>query len=482
MNYNAIFLTIVMLVAFLLCGSATAANVNSTNISTNFTANKLVSATPYPDMIVKNITAPSTGVKGKTITVANSIKNQGNTNTKGFYVYYYLKNTHSSKPIYIGQRYITSLAAGATNTQNTQLTIPTTIASNNYYIMAYADYTNLIKESNETNNHNYSITKINIQNSIVDLIVTSVTAPANGSRGSIVTVENSIKNQGNTATTGFYVYYYLKNTPSSTAYYIGRRYITSLAAGATNTQNTQLTIPTTIASNNYYIMAYADYTNLIKESNETNNHNYSKTKINILFTGRPVYITSDNIDKYSSNDIARINSIVSGLQSLGLYAVNYGLGPNEHDNIIFNITIPKNAVIVNIYGGVCAGTILDMTQSWYKYYLGNRSVFSIWINTTVNISNITFLQRAYDDNFTPLYGTPGGFPNFLDTNHDGIFEPGSGYNNQTKIIYPKNFTEEDGILNPGELMKENGYSYLYQENGDIQTIINAIYNYLRSIK
>jgi hypothetical protein len=30
-------------------------------------------------------------------------------------------------------------------------------------------------------------------------------------------------------------------------------------------------------------------------------------------------------------------------------------------------------------------------------------------------------------------------------------------------------------------MKENGYSYLYQENGDIQTIINATYNYLMSI-
>jgi len=363
MNYNVIILTMLMIVALLLCGSASAANVNSTNISTNFTANKLVSTTPYPDLIAKNITAPSTGVKGKTIIVANSIKNQGNTATKGFYVYYYLKNT-----------------------------------------------------------------------------------------------------------------------PSSTAYYIGQRYITSLAVSATNTQNTQLTIPTTIASTNYYIMVYADYTNLIKESNETNNHNYSTTKINILFNGRLVYITSDNIDKYSSNDIARINSIVSGLQSLGLYAVNYGLGPNEHDNILFNTTIPKNALIVNIYGGVCAGTILDMTQSWYKYYLGNRSVFSIWINTTVNIHNITFLQRAYDDNFTPLYGTPGGFPNFLDTNHDGIFEPRAGYNNQTKIIYPKNFTEEDGILNPGALMKENGYSYLYQENGDIQAIINAIYNYLMSIK
>jgi hypothetical protein len=362
MNYNITLLTILMVTALLLCGSASATTLNSTNTTINVTTNKLVSATPYPDLVVKTITAPSTGVKGKTIIVANSIKNQGNAAAKGFYVSYYIKKTSSS-----------------------------------------------------------------------------------------------------------------------TAYYIGQRYIKSLAAGATNTQNTQLTIPTTIPIASYYIMVYADYTKLIKESNESNNHNYSTTKINILFTGRPVYITSDNIDKYTSNDIARINNIVSGLQSLGLYAVNYGIGPDQHDNILFNTTIPKNALIVDIYGGVCAGTIWDMTQNWYKYYLGNRSVFSIWINTTININNITFLQRAHDDNFTPLYGTPGGFPNFLDTNHDGIFEPGAGYNNQTKIIYPQNFTEEDGILNPGALMKKNGYSYLYQENGDIQTIINAIYNYLMSI-
>jgi hypothetical protein len=112
-------------------------------------------------------------------------------------------------------------------------------------------------------------------------------------------------------------------------------------------------------------MVYADYTKFIKEKNETNNHNYSTTKINILFTGRPVYITSDNINKYTLNDIARINNIDSGLQSLGLYAVNYGIGQDKQDNILFNTTIPQNAIIVNIYGGVCAGTIWDMTQNWY---------------------------------------------------------------------------------------------------------------------
>src|SRR5664279_124035 len=134
MNYKIIILTVVMITALLLlCGSVTATTVNSTNT----TATKLVSTSPYPDLVVKNITVSAIGVKGKTITVTNSIKNQGNTATKGFYVNYYLKNTPSSTAIYIGQRYISSLAAGATNTQNTQLTIPTTITNASYYIMVY---------------------------------------------------------------------------------------------------------------------------------------------------------------------------------------------------------------------------------------------------------------------------------------------------------------------------------------------------------
>ena len=43
------------------------------------------------DLVVTSITAPTTGVKGKTVTVSNTIKNQGNTATKGFWVNYYLR-------------------------------------------------------------------------------------------------------------------------------------------------------------------------------------------------------------------------------------------------------------------------------------------------------------------------------------------------------------------------------------------------------
>jgi len=157
---------------------------------------------------------------------------------------------------------------------------------------------------------------------------------------------------------------------------------------------------------------------------------------------------------------------------MGLIAVNYGLGPNKHYNILKNISIPQNALIVDIYGGACAGTIWEMTQSYYKNLVVNRSVFSIWIGTPTNIANVKFLQRAHDDDFTPIYGTPGGFPTYYDIDKDGKFEYGTGYVNG--IIYPKKFNEVDGILYPAKLLINNGYHYLYQQNGDINTIVQRI--------
>ncbi len=316
--------------------------------------------------------------------------------------------------------------------------------------------------------------KFSTSPSTQDLTVTNVVAPITGTKGATIIVQNTVKNLGNTATKGFWVAYYITTSTTSTNIYIGERYISSLAAGAINQQNTQLTIPTNISSGNYLIKVKADSTSLIKESNENNNIMYSPGKINIInmtTTYRPVYITSDNINN-TSEDNTRINNIVAALQKLGLFAVNYGLGPGDHFTILQNVTIPQNALIVDIYGGFCAGTIWEMNQSYYNYFKGNRTVFTIWIDTPITLDDIQFLPRAQDDDFTPLYGTFGGFPDFNDINNDGIFEPGAGYVNGT--IYPTKFFEEDGLDNPAQFLINSGYNYLSLLNEDINTIVNSI--------
>ena len=293
-----------------------------------------------------------------------------------------------------------------------------------------------------------------------DVVITSINVPNTIFKGHNITISNTIKNQGSKKCSGFYVDFFFRTSKTSTNIYIGSRYVNGLDPGASNSQNSTFKIPENITCTSYYVRVLADSTNRLNESNKTNNILYSANKASLV-TGRPIYITSDNI-KNSNTDNARMNKIVQGLKSLGLYAVNYGLGPNKHYSVLKNVNVPSNALIVNIYGGACAGTIWEMTQNYYKKALGTRKVFSIWINTAVNVGTVKFLKRSSDDNYTPAYGKKGGFPQFQDSNNNGIFEPNLG--------------ERDGISNPGTLLLKNGYHFIYQQNGDINVLVNTIYS------
>ncbi len=150
--------------------------------------------------------------------------------------------------------------------------------------------------------------------------------------------------------------------------------------------------------------------------------------------GIPVYITSDNIIN-STTDNARINSIISGLRALGINAYNMGLGPNTHVSVLQSSSVPSNALIIDIYGGACAGTLYEMGTSWYKSIRGTREVFTVFWPPAKVITDLAFLERAHDDNFSP-----------------------------------ESFT---GLANPDEYLLNNGYKYIY--SGDITNIVNAIF-------
>ena len=159
------------------------------------------------------------------------------------------------------------------------------------------------------------------------------------------------------------------------------------------------------------------------------------TVLNPVTQARPVYITSDNIIN-TATDTNRVNAIVDSLETLGLTAVNWGLGPNSHYSVLQSSLVPANALIVDIYGGACAGTIYEMGQNYYKALVGARKVFSVWLAPyATNITGLEWLPRSQDDDFDP--------PSFT------------------------------GIPYPDQYLLNNGYEYLY--SGDLNTIINSIY-------
>lgn len=301
-------------------------------------------------------------------------------------------------------------------------------------------------------------TKIS-HNSTCDIIVKDIKTDPLIFRNKTVKISSSIKNLGNSACKNFYVDYFLKSVDTGQNIYIGSKSIVGLRPGETRTITASFRLPQTIRNTDYMVRIFADSTNQLNEINKSNNVVYSQKKLSVV-TGRPVYITSDCI-KNNAADNARIDAIVKGLKKMGLYAMNYGLGPNKHYSVLKNVSIPKDALVVNIYGGACAGTIWEMTKPYYKKALGTRKVFSIWIKTNIDLKTVKFLKRASDDNDTPKYGEKGGFPQFQDSNNNGIFEPELG--------------EKDGLANPGKLLDDNGYKYMYQQDGNVDKIVKAIF-------
>ncbi|MDD3984722.1 MAG: hypothetical protein PHY59_02270 [Methanobacterium sp.] len=111
-----------------------------------------------------------------------------------------------------------------------------------------------------------------------------------------------------------------------------------------------------------------------------------------------------------------------------------GVGLNNHVKVLQSSRVPKNALIVNIYGGACAGTLKEMGGSWYKAVKGTREVFSVFLPPSTDITNLAFLPRSHDDNFSP-----------------------------------KSFK---GLAHPDIYLKSHGYSYIY--SGSIAEIVKAI--------
>ena len=89
-----------------------------------------------------------------------------------------------------------------------------------------------------------------------------------------------------------------------------------------------------------------------------------------MATKKTFYIVSDNIQS-KSKDKARIKEIAKAFQSIGHKAVVGEVGSNEHTKPKSYGCTKKNDVWVCIVGGVCAGTIADLTGyvgfgDWFK--------------------------------------------------------------------------------------------------------------------
>ncbi|MBI5236911.1 MAG: SBBP repeat-containing protein [Deltaproteobacteria bacterium] len=239
-------------------------------------AAKISTTVQQSDLTVSSLTAPATARAGISVSVSNTVTNSGTGASNGSYTRFYLSTDTNitTSDTYIGQRYIGSLASGASNSATTSLLIPSSVAPGTYYIGAIADATNTNAESNESNNTTAS-SAVAVSGSL-DLVVSALSGPTSVTKLITFYLSNTVKNNGTGASNGSYTRFYLSTDTNITTsdIYIGQRYVGSLASGASSSASSPVTISSTTLSGTYYIGAITDATNTNPEYNESNNKKY----------------------------------------------------------------------------------------------------------------------------------------------------------------------------------------------------------------
>ncbi|RAP52612.1 MAG: hypothetical protein BZ138_02940 [Methanosphaera sp. rholeuAM270] len=153
---------------------------------------------------------------------------------------------------------------------------------------------------------------------------------------------------------------------------------------------------------------------------------------------RTIYITSDVVYN-SKTDKEYMNKIKNKLESLGYKVKILGYGPNSHVATIIEDTLPVNAVQLSIFSGADAGVIYDVCTRSFMRCKQNRLLFFVYYSkTSTDITGLSFLKRAHDDNYMPA-----------------------------------SFT---GISYPDKTLRDHGYDYVFASNVD--TIVQALIDYI----
>ncbi len=121
------------------------------------------SAVFFGDLVVTNVTVPSTAVSGQEIIIPNTIKNNGILPTDDCNITFQFTPEQNSKNIiFLGKIRLSELASGEIKNQDTKFTVPPNITPGKYYVRVVVDSNKELYESNETNNEIYSSTQFNI--------------------------------------------------------------------------------------------------------------------------------------------------------------------------------------------------------------------------------------------------------------------------------------------------------------------------------
>ena len=239
-----------------------------------------------PDLVETAVSNPPAAARpGTSFTVTDTVRNQGTMTASGLAIRYYLSADAQKSPddrLLTGSRSVPTLAPAAASTQTVNVTIPPATPLGTYVLLACADDTKLVAESDEGNNCLASAGAITV--ALPDLVQQTVSSPGGPfRRGTAFTVSDTVLNDSRVGTP----------SPATTRYYLstdnvrntgdilltGARTVPILGPSASSSASIAVTIPSTTLPGTYVLLACADDTKVVAESNDTNNCRASGTAV-----------------------------------------------------------------------------------------------------------------------------------------------------------------------------------------------------------
>jgi len=315
-----------------------------------------------PDLIIQNPIAPTSSLPGSSISVSCRVRNQGNGSATSSRVGYYLATSPNGTNTFLNYNQVSTLSAGTNSDVSRSVTIPSGTAPGNYYITYFADYQNVVTESNH--NNNLSSSPITINPLLPDLIVQNPSAPTNACPGQSISVSCVARNQGIGSSSACRMGYYFSATQygHNSAERQSTTNVPVLAVNGTSNQSTTFLIPANTTPGTYYVNFFVDDQDVVPESYDDNNINLSQVIVRPLPTAQilsPTQFTSvsrgsEVIFSVNGNDPNGLDYVEWYLGSA--FQVNHNLsGTQDNDtwSYTFNTVGTYNvyAYVYNIYNG-----------------------------------------------------------------------------------------------------------------------------------
>jgi M6 family metalloprotease-like protein len=273
-----------------------------------------------PDLIETAVSNPPvSATAGSSFSVTDTVENQGNASAGASITSYYfsMDTTRGSGDVLLtGSRSVPSLGVNGTNSGTISVTIPSGTASGSYYLLACADDTNTVAESNENNNCIASANKVNVS---VAPGILSVTPPdgltSSGNQGGPFSPSSKV--------------YTLQNTGGSSINWtasVTQTWVSLSSTSGTLTAGASTTVTVSINSN-ANSLAPGSYSDTVSFTNTTNGSGNTTRPVSLTVSTAPTGLTVTPADGLLSSGNSggpfSPSSKVYTLQNTGGSSINW---------------------------------------------------------------------------------------------------------------------------------------------------------------